>query len=414
MNRLLIPLLLACAIGAGEGTEEAAPAEITVPLEPATASEALRIGYPGARSHALEHTAPRFLFEVPHLAAKDPLFFRMALGETKGVPYFGALDRSPDSKTFDLLYLDKNRDLDLTNDGDPIKGRIRTLWNTDEILVEFLDVHLSLPYELEAKEFSEPFVCVLYYIAKNNDSPKTIQVERDGWRQGVVEIDGVKHVVALVDDDSDGIYTLGDSWVVREQTDDMADLLTRDSMRSMRFLSWSKDEKQTVDATSVDPAGRSVKLRISPAKETEHEYFLRIARQRQTDEEKTLKLDPLRPKADDDKAVDWITGKDVAWAIAIGASPNVKKRILVEFAGNGQWDARMQTYTFRDREVVELCRRFVCAKVPFAKDVGDSKKYVVMGTPTYLILDTDGSELARQEGFARPTEFAAWLKSSLR
>ena len=35
------------------------------------------------------------------------------------------LDRSGDG-AHDLLYLDKDRDLDLTNDGEPVKARLRT------------------------------------------------------------------------------------------------------------------------------------------------------------------------------------------------------------------------------------------------------------------------------------------------
>jgi RNA polymerase subunit RPABC4/transcription elongation factor Spt4 len=74
----------------------------------------------------------------------------------------------------------------------------------------------------------------------------------------------------------------------------------------------------------------------------------------------------------------------------------------------------MNRYTFRDREVVELCKQFVCAKIQFKPGAADTQRYKIEGTPTYVILDTDGSEIARQSGFSRPTDFAAWLRSALR
>jgi thiol:disulfide interchange protein len=184
----------------------------------------------------------------------------------------------------------------------------------------------------------------------------------------------------------------------------------------MLFPSWSVDQKLTVEVKSVDLAGRKAVLRIKPAKETENAYFMRVAMARQTPEERTLKLDPMRPKADAESKVKWLEHKDGArYALRIANSPNVQKRVLLDFTGpRCIWCARMYKYTFTDREVMQLTEKFVCAKIAFRKGAGDTKKYDVEGTPTYIILALDGSEIARQVGFLRPTEFAAWIKAALR
>jgi thioredoxin-related protein len=406
-----VAVLLLAALSAGEPEETR---EVAVTLKAQTPGET-KLGYSAGREMSVESTVPRFLFEIPDFQAKDPLFFRISLGETKGVPFYGALDRTPAGVYHDLLYLDRNRDLDLTNDGDPVPARIRTIWTTEAKVVEFLNISLQLPYAVDGKEHKEPYACVFFFfLEKGKKVPKTLAVERDGWREGMLTLDGKLYVVALVDDDSDGQYSNSDAWVMRP-ADDRRQLLHRDSTRTMLFPAWSADQKWTVDVKKVDPAGRGATLRIRTARETEHDYFLRVARQRQTPEERQLNLDPLRPKADQTDKVDWIENKDVKYARDIGNSPNVQKRVLLDFtARTCPWCAKMYKYTFRDREVVQLSKRFVCAKIWFKADSPDAKKYSVEGTPTYLVLDLNGAEIARHQGFLRPTEFAAWLKSATR
>ncbi|MHC4971140.1 MAG: thioredoxin family protein [Planctomycetota bacterium] len=406
-----VAVLFLAALSAGEPEETH---EVAVTLKAQTPGET-KLGYSAGREMEIEPTVPRFLFEIPEFQAKDPLFFRISLGETKGVPFYGALDRTPAGVYHDLLYIDRNRDLDLTNDGGPVPARIRTIWTTEAKVVEFLNITLDLPYAAEGKEHKEPYACVFFFFLKKGKKiPKTMAVERDGWREGMLTLDGKVYVVALVDDDSDGQYSTSDAWVMRPAAD-RRQLLHQDSTRSMLFPAWSADQKWTVDVKRVDPAGRGATLRIRTARETERDYFLRVARQRQTAEERQLNLDPLRPKADQTDKVDWIDNKDVQYARDIGNSPNVQKRVLLDFTSRTcPWCAKMYQYTFRDREVVQLSKRFVCAKIGFKADSDDAKKYGVEGTPTYIVLDLNGAEIARHQGFLRPTEFAAWLKSATR
>lgn len=410
MKRWLGVLLVALGAFAQEEARE-----VRVDLQAGVPTEEVHLGYGGARPLLVESTAPRFLMKVPEFRAEDPLFFRVSLGETKGSPFYAALDRSPEGSFHDLLHLDRNRDLDLTNDGEPVRGRTRTLWSSGEKLVEFTGVTLDVPYTVDGQEAREPYACLFYYVAREEQRPKTVQVERDGWRQGLLTLGEAGFVIALVDDDSDGQFTNSDSWALRPVEENRSLLLVADATRSMLFPSWSADQKWTVDVKSVDPAGRSLVAEVRPAKESEREYFTRIATARQSPEERRLKIDPLRPKAKDGDAIDWITGKDVEYALGIAGRANVQKPVLLEFtAQDCEWCARLEQFTYRDREVVQLADRFVCAKIAFAKGTADAMKYSVSGTPTLVVLGLDGTEIARHNGFARPTELAAWLKSALR
>ncbi len=419
--RPLLPLLLVASLGLGEDPPEPpknppeAEREVRVELMGKVPEEGAALGYGSPRPLLVETTVPRFLVEIPRFEAKDPVWFRVALGETKGIPFYAALDKSAGSTLWDLLYLDLDRDLDLTNDGPPVKGGVRTVYSNGAKLVEFLDLRLTLPYSVEGVEAREPYSCVLYYIVEGDARPKTVQVERDGWREGTVALGGTAHVVAVVDDDSDGQFTTGDAWIVRPASVARRDLLSGDSIRAMLFPSWSQDQEHTVEVKSIDPAGRSVTLLVKGATESEGEFFTKVARARQSPEEQQLKLDPLRPKAGENQQIDWLAGKSIQYALDIAAAPRVNKRLVLDFAApDCVWCGRMERYTYRDREVVQLARRFVFAKIEFRKGSAEAAKYGVDGTPTLIILENDGTEVARHAGFLRPGEMAAWLKGALR
>jgi len=432
-NRLLVSLLafgvlIGTVIGddepeqAPEKKAEALPkattkGEIKVTLAPRHPSDAARLGYSRARSLLLETNAPRFLFEIPDFKTREPLFFRAALGETKGVPFYGALDQSGKTGLYDLLYLDRNRDLDLTNDGAPLEARVRTIFSADQKMVEFVDVKLDLPYTLFGKEGKEPYSAVLFFMVVKNKRPTTIQLERDGWREGVVEMmDGRKYRMVMLDDDSDGQYTTSDNWALRPETTKIADMLFLDATRSMLFPAWNEDQRWRIDVKSVDSGGREAVLLFEPAKETEQDFFARIAKSRQSPQERALDIDPLRPKATSNQKIDWLTGRDDKYAIQIAGSPNVQRPVLLFFGTNtNQMSVAMDTYTFRDREVVTLSKRFVCARIDTAKLKGVMKKYNVDAVPVVIALTQKGVEIARDRaGFRKPRDFAAFMKSALR
>lgn len=394
-----------------------APIEVKVALASKKPSGATRLGYSNPKVIALETSVPRFLFEVPEFRSKEPLFFRMSLGETKGVPFYGALDQSGKTGQYDVLYLDRDRDLDLTNDGAPVEARIRTVFSTGEKLIEFLDLSLDLPYSQFGKEGKEQYAAVVYCIVSGKKRPLTIQVERDGWREGTAKLaDGKTYRMLMIDDDSDGQYTTSDSWTFMPEATPLTDMLMADATRSMLFPAWSADDKLTLEVKSVDPSGREAVLLVKSAKETERAYFLRIAKSRQSVEEKSLDIDPLRPKAGKSQKVDWLVGRDTKYALQIAASPNVQKPVLLFFGSNrNRLSVFMDKYTFRDREVVTLCKRFVCARIDAGKLKADMRKYNVEAVPIVVVLTHKGVEIARDRaGFRKPRDFAAFLKSTLR
>ena len=153
-------------------------------------------------------------------------------------------------------------------------------------------------------------------------------------------------------------------------------------------------------------------LEASPAQATEEQFLLRMYRKRQSPLERQLDINPLRPKASKNQKIDWLTGKEIRYALEI--AQNLDKRVLVQFGGRDQGSTRLAQFTYRDREVVDLAKRFVCIFVPFKKGSDAVDKYNIAGSPTCHVLDNDGTEITRQTGFIKPTVFAAFLKSGQR
>ena len=88
------------------------------------------------------------------------------------------------------------------------------------------------------------------------------------------------------------------------------------------------------------------------------------------------------------------------------------RAVSLRWPGGGWvWNRPVAALVERDGQVVRLCKSFVCARIPFAPGAEDTTKYGVAGTPTYVIVENDGTEVARHQGFARPSDFSTWLRN---
>ncbi len=117
----------------------------------------------------------------------------------------------------------------------------------------------------------------------------------------------------------------------------------------------------------------------------------------------------------------WITDYRAALKIA----KNTHKKVLLDFTGSG-WCAACIVL---DREVFSKAEfknfapgKFVLVELDFPPQPDPAQKdqqgnmelaekFRIIGFPTTIVLDSNGVELARQEGYANdPPGFMAWLK----
>jgi len=109
------------------------------------------------------------------------------------------------------------------------------------------------------------------------------------------------------------------------------------------------------------------------------------------------------------------TGGDVVWAKnysqGMAQAQREGKPVLLSLHAPGcGWCKKMDKETFRDKQVVEFARRFVCISLDYSTDGKIIDTYGAFEYPLTIILKPDGKEIARWTGYIPPDRFLAALK----
>jgi peroxiredoxin len=129
-----------------------------------------------------------------------PKYGTITLGNGPKSVYAIALDE-PEGGEY-KIYIDKNQDGDLTNDGD---GAWNTKRDGQRPMYGVMDVTLRASYGTKKKETSSaPYNVGLYRFVRADPNP--LFSYRESARTGMVGIDGKQHKVLLVENDADGVF----------------------------------------------------------------------------------------------------------------------------------------------------------------------------------------------------------------
>ncbi len=129
-----------------------------------------------------------------------PKYGTITLGNGPKSVFIVALDEPTDSDF--KIYIDKNQDGDLTNDGD---GAWNIKKEGQRAMYGVMDVTLRASYGTKTKEtLSAPYNVGLYRFVRAEPNP--LFCYRESSRNGLVEIDGKMHKALLVENDADGIF----------------------------------------------------------------------------------------------------------------------------------------------------------------------------------------------------------------
>jgi len=111
------------------------------------------------------------------------------------------------------------------------------------------------------------------------------------------------------------------------------------------------------------------------------------------------------------------TAKAIAWVdyeTGMVQAKKQKKPVLIDFSAEWcGWCKKLEKEVFPNRDVIAISQRFVCIKVDGDQRTDLTEKYRVDGYPTAVVLDYDGAELRRMEGYAPADEYLAELKAAL-
>jgi hypothetical protein len=121
-----------------------------------------------------------------------------------------------------------------------------------------------------------------------------------------------------------------------------------------------------------------------------------------------FKGEPVRPKAM--APIRFLDSLEKAKGEALAD----KKRILVYFTGPGcAWCRVLEARTFKDAEVVELSRKYVCVELHTDRDGALADHLHIDSIPRSIVLLPDGSTVDERVGYLPATEYASWLASAL-
>ena len=145
----------------------------------------------------LTDVKPPQIVKEPAYRAK-PKYGIIHLGNGPKSDYVFALDEPADADF--KIYIDKNQNGDLTDDGD---GSWNTKRTKGRVMYGVMDVTLRASYGTKTKETSSsPYTIGIYRFP----DLKSLITYRETARRGRVEVDGKVHGLILVENDADAVY----------------------------------------------------------------------------------------------------------------------------------------------------------------------------------------------------------------
>ncbi len=134
--------------------------------------------------------------KLPQFNFENPKFGTLSLGNSADSLVTLVLDESPNHR-FSYLYVDKNNNEDLTDDGDPD-------WDDDKNVYLIKDAIIDVYYKNGSKKAAVPYH-VTFYRYKNR-LMDSIVAYRNGYRKGFVTLMDSTYKIAILDDDLNGLF----------------------------------------------------------------------------------------------------------------------------------------------------------------------------------------------------------------
>lgn len=133
---------------------------------------------------------------LPTLQSSQPRFGALVLGNSSDSLVSIMLDEAT-SRNASLLYVDRDNDEDLTNDGEAVWDDVTRTFRMKEVLVE-----IAYGDGEEAQIVPYPITFYRY----SNRLPESVIAYRNGYRKGHIALHDTVYKIALFDDEPDGLF----------------------------------------------------------------------------------------------------------------------------------------------------------------------------------------------------------------
>ena len=154
------------------------------------------VNYYYPRAVQLQKARPQQILHFPAFVSTSPKYGALRLGSGADSEITIMLDEQPDGG-MPLLYVDKNNNEDLTDDGEAV-------WDEDKPEYWMKEVLIDVSYRSEGKDRTVPYPVKLYRYKYK--LPNAIVAFRSGYRKGVIALRDSSYKIAVFDDDVDGLF----------------------------------------------------------------------------------------------------------------------------------------------------------------------------------------------------------------
>jgi len=98
---------------------------------------------------------------------------------------------------------------------------------------------------------------------------------------------------------------------------------------------------------------------------------------------------------------------------ALQEAKNTNKAVFIDFYSDScSWCKKLDTDTFSDPSVYEkINQNYIPVKINTFLNPDLSSKYKIYGIPTLVILNSNGEEIKRQEGYVPAIQLLFWLNT---
>lgn len=298
------------------------------------------------------------------------------------------------------LFIDRNRNGNFSDDGPALTATPTQNEKTKAWWSSINKVELSVGYG--AKAAAQPYLVNFWSVREDSaKAPAVIRYSVNSWRTGTVTVNGVAAPVAAMDGDNNGIFNKDDMWSVvpASATDAAKAVLSIDEARATNRLMFVNDGTKDIplEFKSFSADGSQIEFTVVPRNIT-----------KTNDRAPDDNVREERPKPRTDIPVVW--GNELNAALAKAKASN--RSVLIDFEATWCGPCHtMDQWVWNDVGVAQLINSdFVGIKVDADLQKALVARLKITSYPTMLVMDPDGKELRRIDGYQSSKQILAFLK----
>ena len=297
-----------------------------------------------------------------------------------------------DPKELCRLYLDRNRNGSVLDDGPAVVAKPAPREKTGDVWTSFSRIEITLPYDRGPGGDSGEQYMVSMWAVRPSDGPvpDIVRYCVSSWRAGSVSVGGVEALVAVMDADNDAVFGKDDTWSVLEASapDATRQVLSHTEARSTSRLMFVKTpaKELVLECRALTPDGRTLEFAVVDRPVTK-------AADRAGDD--TVREERSRPRAT--TPFPWGTKLDAVQALATASGT----RVVIDFWATWCGPCKtMDEWVWSDAEVTAvLTSGYIGVRLDGDLEKALAATFSVIGYPTMIVLDPAGKERARAVGY---------------